>query len=140
MEEPLLKKLDLRAPIVCIKTDNLPPAFTENDEFLLCYDLDPVQSRSIEPNPEKFLKSLVFYGKNGDINSSQSQKVSIPAGMYLFTQYRSHEAPLAQEKWLNLAIEQQKDCLWERYKPENRLFIRFLHEDEAFVTQFFRVM
>ena len=140
MGESLLKKLELCAPLVYIKTDNLPSVLTENDEFLLCFDLDPIQSRSIEPKPEEFLGSLAFSGKNGDIGSLQVQKVMIPAGMYLFTQCRGPVCPLSLDKWLNMAIEQQKDGLWERHQPGNRLYVRFFHEDGAFVTQIFRVI
>jgi len=63
--------------------------------------------------------------------------VSLPQGVYLFTQQRS-EKPLNQSEWLDLAIEQQKDGLWERDNPKAVLYVRFLYEDKAFVTQVFR--
>jgi len=138
MEETSIKKLDLRAPLVYEKTGNLPVVLSENDEFMLYYEMDPVQSCSIEPKPDNLLAFLIFSGKKDDTGLSEVPKVSIPAGMYLFTQLRSVESPLTQDKWLNLAIEQQKDGLWERYKLTNRLFIRFFHEDGMFVTQIFR--
>ena len=138
MEETMLKKLDLRAPLVYSMTDNLPSILAENDEFLLCYDLDPIQSRSIEPIPEHLLGSLVFSGIKGDTGDSGVKKVFLPAGMYLFTQCRGSKGSLEQDTWLNLAIDQQKDSLWERQKPGNRLYIRFLYEDDAFVVQVFR--
>jgi hypothetical protein len=37
-----------------------------------------------------------------------------------------------------MAIEQQKDGLWERLKPGNRLYLRILSEDGSPVTQLFR--
>ena len=138
MKETSLKKLELCTPLVYIKADNPPPVLAENDEYLLCFDLDLVQSRSIEPKPEQLLGSLIFSGKKDVTGISTAHKVSLPAGIYLFTQCCSSEGPLEQEKWLNLAVEQQKDGLWERYKPGNRLYVRFLHEDDAFVTQVLR--
>jgi hypothetical protein len=45
---------------------------------------------------------------------------------------------LNREEWLDMALEQQKDGLWERYKPENRLYVRYLFEDGCPVTQLFR--
>ena len=135
MERPPLIKLDLRAPFFYVKTSDLPQNMVKNEEFLLCFDLDPVQSRSIEPEPELLLGSLVFTGKTGCSDDFQAQTVSLPAGMYLFLQCRS---ALSREEWLDLAIEQQKDGLWERHKPENRLYIRYLFEDGSPVTQLFR--
>ena len=135
MEKTPLLKLDLRAPLVYVKTDNLPQILAENGEYLLCFDLDPVQSRSIEPEPELLLGSLVFTGKTGGLDAPQPQTVLLPAGIYLFVQCRG---ALNREEWLNLAIEQQKDGLWERHKPENRLYVRHLFEDGSPVTQIFR--
>ncbi|MCL2244065.1 MAG: hypothetical protein FWC03_06305 [Treponema sp.] len=138
MQENHLIKLELQSPLVYFRADDLPHVLAENDEFLLCFNLDPVQSRSIEPKPDNLLCSLVFSGKKSDTGVSGADKVSLPAGKYLFTQYRSSTGHLTQEKWSILAVEQQKNGLWERYKPTNRLFVRFLYEDYAFVTQIFR--
>nr|AGS51970.1 hypothetical protein [uncultured bacterium contig00003] len=143
-----MTNLKLCNPLVYIKiTDLSSPGFTKNDEILLCYDLDSVQSRNIEPDPARFLGSPVFFGhKTGGTgglpDGLQAETVSLPAGEYLFTQRRSSletdSSTMAVENWLDLAIEQQKDSLWERYKPENRLFVRFLYEDGGYVTQIFR--
>jgi hypothetical protein len=54
-------------------------------------------------------------------------------------QKRSNEI-LNQTDWLDMAIEQQKDGLWERNKLGDLLFVRFLYEDNAVVTQIFRVV
>jgi hypothetical protein len=143
MEESSLMKLDLRAPLYYTPAADLPPVFDENEEFLLCFALDPVQSRSIEPERGCLLGSLLFCGRktrycaSSSTNSGDSaaQRVTLPAGTYLFIQRRS---VLNQEEWLDLAIEQQKDGLWARYKPENRLYIRHLFEDGGPVTQLLR--
>jgi len=152
MEYAPLMNLDLRAPLIFPKIDGLPPEFRENEEILLCYDLNPAQSRSIEPDRELLLGSLVFAGrKTGDSGllqdylfqdgAFQDGTVSLPSGNYLFTQRRGAQiSPLNTDEWLDMAVEQQKDGLWERYKPENRLFVRFLFEDGSPVTQLFRAL
>ena len=132
--------LDLRSPLIFVKTGEIPENLTENEDFLLCFELDSAQSRNIEPNRERLLGSLVFSGrKTGDSDDIQAEAVSLPAGNYLFTQRRDvNPAVLNSDGWLDMAIEQQKDGLWERYRLENRLYVRFLFEDGGFVTQLFR--
>ena len=143
-------RLDLRAPLLYSKITGLPSQIPENEEILLHYELDTVQSRSIEPVTEKLIVSLLFAGHlQSSLQHSQpfsqhnfQQTVMLPAGEYLFSQYRS-ELP-NQPEWLELskirdmAVEQQKDGLWERHKLKNQLYVRFLYEDGAFVTQIFR--
>jgi len=142
MEYTPLMNLDLRAPLIFLKIDGLPSEFRENEEILLCYDLNPAQSRSIEPDRELLLGSLVFAGrKTGDSGQFQEETIELPAGNYLFMQRRGAQiSPLNTDEWLDMAVEQQKDGLWERYKPENRLFVRLLFEDGSPVTQLFRVL
>jgi len=142
MEYSPLMNLYLRAPLIFLKSDVLPSEFRENEEILLCYDLNPAQSRSIEPDRELLLGSLVFAGRKiGDSGPLQEETVELPAGNYLFTQRRGGQiSPVNTEEWLDMAIEQQKDGLWERYRPENRLFVRLLFEDGSPVTQLFRAL
>jgi hypothetical protein len=142
MEYTPLMNLYLHAPLVFPKIDDLSSEFHENEEILLCYELNPTQSRSIEPDRELLLGSLVFAGrKTGDSCKLQEGTVELPEGNYLFTQRRSGQiSPLNTDEWLDMAVEQQKDGLWERYKPENRLFVRFLFEDDSPVIQLFRTL
>jgi hypothetical protein len=136
MERIPLMKLDLRSPLTYARTVDLPAVMAENEEFLLCFDLDRAQSLSIEPESELLLGRLVFSGrKSGGCDSFQAEEVFLPAGIYLFVQAAG---ALDRKEWLDLAIEQQKDGLWERHKPENRLYVRFLHEEGKFATQLFR--
>ena len=134
-------KLDLRAPLVYTRfqwkaeTADFPREITENKEFLFCFELDPEQGRSIEPERERFLGPLLFSGQKPC--SPLGGQVSLPQGEYLFVQRRS---ALKTEEWLDLAIEQQKDGLWERNKLENRLYVRYLFEDGLPVTQLFRTL
>jgi hypothetical protein len=149
-----LVKLDLRASIVYAPCQLEPkptgwvPEITENEEFLLCFELDPVQSQSIEPDRDRLLGPLLFNGRKlfsgsetGDSGTSEaSSRISLPEGEYLFVQRREKDlyAASSTEEWLDLAVEQQKDGLWEQYKLEYRLYVRLLFEDGMWVTQLFR--
>jgi len=114
----------------------------QNEEILLCYEVNPVQGCSIEPDRDHFLGKLLFIGqKSPEItnkNTEGKNLVSLSQGNYLFTQCRA-DAVLIHDEWLDMAIEQQKDGLWEQNKLGNLLYVRFLFEDGEFVTQVFRV-
>ena len=131
--------LNLHTPLEYVKIDEIPVEINENDEILLWYELNPAQSRNIEPEREQFLGNLSAIGKNMPEKSNIRlfSEVILPAGDYLFAQKRDIVV-LNREEWPDLAIEQQKDGLWERQKPGNLLFIRFLYEDNMYVTQVFR--
>ena len=134
MEESSLVRLDLRAPLWYAEAPGLEPfAYTTEalcGEELFCFEIDPAQGRTIEPDRDRFLGALVFAGRDGG-----AETVRLPAGLYLFTQQRT---ALGREECTDLAIEQQKDGLWERLRPENRLYVRYLFEDGRAVTQLFR--
>ena len=109
-------------------------------ELLFCFTLNGEQAESIEPEAEHLLGEMLFAGKGLACLPAAGRQagrgdVLLPAGRYLFSQRRS---ALDREKCLALAVEQQKDGLWERLKPENRLYIRRLFEDGSPVTQLFR--
>jgi len=55
--------------------------------------------------------------------------------LYLFAQRRG---TLDRGECIGMAIEQQKDGMWERLWLTDRLYIRYLFEDGNFVTQIFR--
>ena len=144
MKKPQLMKLDLRAPLCFRKTSleegDLFLNLGKNGEILICFELNPEQSRSIEPERERLFGSMVFIGQKNEENSIE-EEVYLPQGHYLFVQQRSAQVPalaLSQTERLDMAIEQQKDGLWERNKLGNLLYVRYLFEDEGFVTQVFR--
>jgi len=104
----------------------------------LCFNINSVESRSIKPEKENFLGTLEFIGrKMGENAAPDGKTVILPNGNYLFAQKRCPQA-LSQTEWLDIAIEQQKDGLWEQNKLGCLLYIRYLFEDGAFVTQIFR--
>ena len=139
MEHTPLTLLNLCTPLLYVKSERQDTSILKNEEILLCYEVNPVQGGSIEPDKERFLGKLLFIGEKPPETPSGSAEglVSLPRGDYLFMQRRSGSV-LAPDVWLDLAIEQQKDALWERNKPLNLLYVRFLFEDGAFVTQVFR--
>jgi hypothetical protein len=151
MEITPLTQLNLCTPLLYIISECQDPSLLkskglkkENEEILLSYEVNPVQGCSIEPDRDQFLEKLLFIGqKSSETPNAGAEKtegnnlVSLPQGNYLFTQCRT-DTVLSHDEWLDLAIEQQKDGLWERNKPLNLLYIRFLFEDGAFVTQIFR--
>jgi len=132
MEKIPLKNLNLCTPLTYKKIEALPSSIPENGDFLLCYNLNPSQSRSFEPISKQFLGNHVFTGVR-----QQENDLELPAGDYLFMQYRDNRI-MSRDKWLEMAIEQQKDGLWERYSLQNLLYVRFLFEDEMYVTQVLR--
>jgi hypothetical protein len=142
MEKTSLIKLDLRTSIIYTKDITSENGSSENieimknnEEILHCYRVNPKQYRNFEPDFENFLGNLIFTGRKA-INPDEST-VSLPEGLYLFVQCRD-DKPLKRDEWLDLAIEQQKDGLWERHKLSDLVYIRFLYEDGKTVTQVFR--
>ena len=131
-------RLDLRAPLCFSPSPDLGPFACGTDAgALFCFELDPVQGLSIEPDRERLLGALIFAGLNapGRDEPAGPETVRLPAGLYLFVQKRE---ALGREACLDLAIAQQKDGLWERLRPANRLYVRYLFEDGKPVTQLFR--
>ena len=140
-EESPLVRLDLRAPLEYEEAPGLdpfscPPADGAAPELLFCFELDREQASRIDPEADRFLGELLFSGK-GD---GRQGKIQLPAGLYVFAQQRRTEGSqtLNREECVSMAIEQQKDGMWERLHLEGRLYIRCLFEDGSPVTQLFR--
>ena len=127
MEESTSVRLDLRAPLEFAAQSGLDPfgcAAGEGDaqELLFCFELDREQAGRIDPEAACFL-------------GPELPLLILPAGLYLFVQRRRF---LGRGECIALAIEQQKDGLWEKLRLESRLYIRRLFEDSSEVTQLFR--
>ena len=145
MEKSPLMHLHLQTPLVYTKTTDVKQAkdiaVIDDEEFIFCFEVEPAQGCSIEPIKDNLLMSLIFTGKRNVNNTGFIKKTTIeneillPAGEYLFIQCRE---ALNKEQWLDMAVEQQKDGLWERYKLMNRLYVRYLFEDGKQVTQVLR--
>jgi hypothetical protein len=139
-------KLNLCAPLFYKKEQLDPYSSTiDNVERLFCFEIDPKEAQSIEPDAAVYLGSLIASGRlaasgqpagSGDEESlEESDGLELPAGKYFFAQLPEF---LERGDCIQMAIEVQKDGLWERLALENRLYIRRLFEDGRRVTQVFR--
>jgi hypothetical protein len=138
MEQSSPIRLNLCAPLKYTETAVGPDPFLppqDAPESLLCFEIESGQGGRIDPQADGFLERLVFSGKGDGKAAGTKGEVCLPAGLYLFTQKRKI---LDRGECINMAIEQQKDGLWERLGLGNRLYIRCLSEDGGPVTQFFR--
>jgi hypothetical protein len=148
MDEPRLLRLELRAPLVYREDPALrpfesaaPAAAGESpagpvEETVFLFELDAAQGLSIEPDPARLLGPLVFSGRPTAAEpGGPGPRREIPAGRYLFAQERRL---LNREECVEMAMEVQKDGLWERLRPEPQLYLRFLTEDGGTVSQVFR--
>ena len=136
-------RLQLCAPLIYKKNSVEPGEWyvQGSGARILCFELNPAQYRSIEPEQGLFLGKLLFSGtavpedSGGFAANSLAETVIVPAGVYLFSQ--QHEL-LDRDACVEFAVEQQKDGLWEKHNLGNLLYIRFLFEDNKHVTQIFR--
>jgi hypothetical protein len=143
METPKLLKLELLAPLVYVEDRSLKPfenhgeskSPAAGDDRLFCFEIGAGQSENIEPDPYLFLGPLVFSGKTAKTADSAGERRELPAEKYLFAQERRI---LNRDECIFMAIETQKDGLWEQLDPKPRLYLRFLTEDGRGVTQVFR--
>ncbi|MDR0785586.1 MAG: hypothetical protein LBE74_06870 [Treponema sp.] len=106
-------------------------------EEMRCFELDPLEAQSVEPQADRLIGNLIFHGfaVTPNTEGAETGEMELPSGRYLFTQIRENAA---RDYLILMAIEAQKDGLWERLRLENRLFVRTLFEDGEKVTQIFR--
>jgi hypothetical protein len=109
----------------------------EQGEMIFHFELDPDQSRSIEPDEGALLSALLSGGRavGSEEAKDAGRALVLPAGSYLFSQVREILSP---EDIVGLAAEVQKEGLWQRLRPGNELYLRYLFEDRRGVTQVFR--
>ena len=93
-------------------------------EKLTLYSINPEESFKIDPSAEKYFIS----GPEGAAELSR--------GEYYFIQFRKEN--LNKSELLEAAMELQKEALWNRLKPESKLFVRSLFEDNSPVIQLWR--
>jgi hypothetical protein len=138
---PEIITLNLVSPLYYLNDEKADPFGWQegNGETLFCFDLDPAQSVSIEPDESRLLSALIFGGRaatDGEAaNRPRKGQLQLPAGKYLFAQAREL---LSREEITGLAAEVQKEGLWQRLSPGGQLYLRYLFEDGRGVTQIFR--
>jgi hypothetical protein len=137
VQEEGAKRLELLAPLAYAPAPELAPFRRDpggmEGERLFCFVIDEAQGQSIEPDPSALLGPLSAAGRSPA--GSSGGGLELPRGRYLFAQERAF---LGREEVIRMAVEIQKDGLWERLRLENRLYVRYLYEDEGAVTQLFR--
>jgi hypothetical protein len=139
-----LLKLELLAPLFYTEDRNLEPFRPpEGLETLFCFEIDGREGRSIEPAPSAFPGTLLFAGRaaagetvpGGGPPPVREGGLTLPKDSYLFVQT---EGVLDRRHFAETAVEMQKDGLWERLEPENRIYLRYLFEDGRMTSQIFR--
>ena len=148
--KPAIIRLDLQNPLFYIpdsalkpfdlKTLGTEPSASEpfNKEMLFCFEIEKAASLEFEPKREFFPGTLLACGQamNGNpADSPEKPIVELPKARYYFAQVREL---LDKEAIIDLIMEVQQEALWQRAIPENRLYLRYLYEDNSFVTQVFR--
>ena len=102
--------------------------------MLFCFALEEKQRLSFEADGKELLKELIFGGKAAS-GPVEGMFWELPGGNYLFAQKREI---LDRQGIIALAIEIQQEGLWQRLQPGDRLYLRYLYEDNCGVTQLFR--
>jgi hypothetical protein len=140
VQEEGAKRLELLAPLRYAPAPGLVPFPAtapriqpgEGQELLFCFGIDGAQGQSIEPEAPALLGPLLAAGASPP---APGGNLELPRGRYLFAQERAF---LGRDGVIRMAVEVQKDGLWERLRLENRLYVRYLYEDGGPVTQIFR--
>ncbi|MDR0497243.1 MAG: hypothetical protein LBH42_06495 [Treponema sp.] len=137
-----IQRLNLLSPIYYALLSNEDPFNYREDptgeEKLFCFDLDETQYLSFEPDKKTLLGTLVSCGKvieSSCQNEAGESSFQLPKGDYLFAQKREI---LSRDEIIDMAVEIQMEGLWQRLKPGNKLYLRYLFEDGSSVTQLFR--
>jgi hypothetical protein len=134
-------KLDLRSPLFYIEDESLDPfgcaPFT--GEYLFRFTVNSEQGFRIDPLEETYLGPLTGRGKQDPFPekplSGSFRRFELPRGKYLFAQVRDL---LSRKDSITMAMEIQKEGLWERLSLGPWLYLRYLFEDQSPVTQVFR--
>jgi len=138
-----IHSLTLLAPLYYYPEEGTDPfglaRQTEEGERLFCFEINEEERLSFEPDGKKLIGSLVFSGAYATVEHPGKRTVKalleLPRGNYLFAQRREI---LSREEVISMAVEIQLECLWHRHEPGNCLYLRYLFEDNRWVTQLFR--
>jgi hypothetical protein len=123
----------------CHPADCHPFNYKEGDgEKLYCFMLNENECSSFEPAKETLLGRLVFSADA--ITGVPEEKAegtlkALPTGNHLFAQKREI---LSRDEIIDMAVEIQAEGLWQRLKLGKTLYLRYLFEDSATVTQLYR--
>ena len=139
--KPEIRKLNLLNPLFCnrIKADPSDYLYREFDrqigEMIFCFEIGETARAEFEPDRKYFPGRLVFFGNS--IKNKTADSAAEPAmipGDYLFLQ---KDGISTEDESAELAMDLHQECLWQRLKPANRYFLRYVYEDNRYVTQIF---
>ncbi|MDR2144786.1 MAG: hypothetical protein LBP29_10500 [Treponema sp.] len=99
-------------------------------EMLFHFRINRSGAFAMEADGKDYLEFLVAAGR-ADANGG----LELPAGEYFFTQAREK---LDTKAFIELAMELQKEGLWERVRLGETVYFRILWEDGAQVSQVLR--
>jgi hypothetical protein len=131
-----IMRLTLVAPLFYQK-DEAGPFEMRGDrgDRCFCFEIGAEEALNFEPDESRLLGKLIFGGKRDEASGETPGKEKLPAGSYLFAQEKE---ALDREAIIRMAVEIQQEGLWQRLKPDPRLYVRRLFEDGREVTQVFR--
>jgi hypothetical protein len=130
-------KLHLEAPLYFKRTEALDPFGYDpiRGEAVFHFAVNPAQCRSIEPDAETYLGELLGAGVVAEAAVPGAEGLELERDTYLFTQIR---ALPNREEIIDMAVEVQKEGLWEEYPMAPGFYLRYVFEEGAPVTQIFR--
>jgi hypothetical protein len=144
MDDYTIIRLRLCSPLFYREDRTLIPfQYQEQDrkERLFCFTLDAEEGVNIDPAPETFPGKLVFSGTPEEqrgarpAQTGSSERFELAAGHYFFVQKRG---VLGRQELCGMAVEVQREILWQRETPGDRVCFRYLYEDEKTVVQIWR--
>jgi hypothetical protein len=132
--------LYLQAPLFYTRDENPEPFKYDpsKGELLFYFELDGAQYRSIEPDRDAYLGRLISGGllvSPSSLEHEAGSLIELPRGQYLFAQ--GAEIP-DREGYIQMAVEVQKEGLWQRLTLGRGLYLRYLYENGKPLTQVFR--
>jgi hypothetical protein len=132
--------LHLQAPLFYARDESLEPFNYDpsKGELLFYFEIDGAQYRSIEPDRGSYLGRLVFGGVLVHPSSAEhgpGSLLELPRGQYLFAQ---GPEIADREGYIQMAVEVQKEGLWQQLSLDRGLYLRYVYEDEKPHTQVFR--
>ncbi|MDR1287637.1 MAG: hypothetical protein LBK08_08525 [Treponema sp.] len=151
-------RLHLRAPLFYVEDEKtspfvrppadrqkrpLPCETEENgvfEEYIFRFEIEENRGNVIDPDPAGYLGSPLFSGRRAENRDTASgcakTRFELSAGTYFFAQMRE---ALDREECTLMAIEVQREILWQRLPPHRVLYIRRLFEHGKPVTQIWRM-
>ena len=94
-------------------------------EKLDLYAINPSEALKVDPKPDTYFISL------------PEEAAELPVGVYFFVQVRKQ--CIEDSELLELAVELQKEALWSRFRPKEKLYLRKLFSVNAHFARSYNV-